>query len=395
MVSVGRWVGIAVLGGMAMAAVRPAEACEPPPDVAVFPAFGETTIAGVPTDGVIAFRAQAYGELAAAMELLAIEVTQDGMAVEGAIETVELSTYDEFGTVTDLFVVWRPAAAFDASSAYVATVTVADPWDDGGEPTVTVLDVTTDAAAAGTLPASTWTNEELTAVARETRPRVCCDAANSCGIPTCVAPELADQPTLAMEVVAGSGPMLSQTYLRVQAGVDGDTEPYAVLGIAREVDGVRIERSFETVANEYCFGLEAVSLVDGTAAPVVTSCVDHGGLELGGGPNPDFEPLLDQCVGAPYWEDTMEPYEPGGTTGDSGSEGGSDEADGGSDEADGGSTGDESMSEEGLQEEGESGDDSGGQTETDSGCGCDVNDDRGVLSGVLVVVAGLLRRRRR
>src|SRR5690348_2213672 len=120
---------LAVVVGVAGAS-RPAEACSPPPDLGVWPSLGDLTIDGVPTDGVIAFRASAYGELAEALALLEIVVTLDGVVVEGAIETVLLSTNDDFGLSHDLFVVWRPSAGFEASSTYIATITAEDPWGE-------------------------------------------------------------------------------------------------------------------------------------------------------------------------------------------------------------------------------------------------------------------------
>jgi len=377
--------------GMAMAAVRPAEACEPPPDLAIFPQVQDGALADLPTDGVIAFRAEAYGELVEAMGLLAIEVTQDGMPVDGAIETIEISTSDEFGsTRTDLFVLWRPAAAFDASTSYVATVTIANAWDPMGEPDVVMLDVTTGAGAAGALPEPSFVDAALAAMRLDAGPRVCCDVGNSCGFAECHSPDQADQPTLTADVAAGTGPMLSQTYLRVRAGVDGATEEYAVLGIAAAVDGVTLQRSFAEAAGSYCFGAEAVSLIDGSTAEVVTSCLEHGGLQLGTGPNPNFGGFLEQCIGAPYWEDTMDPYEPGGTTGESG---GSDEADGGSTADDAGTDGgDETNEDEG---EGESGDDSGGQTGEGDGCACEVDGGGGGVGAGLLLIVGAVARRRR
>ena len=392
----GRWVVGLVACGVVVAAVRPAEACEPPPELAIFPQVQDGSIAEVPTDGVIAFRAEAYGELAEAMGLLAIEVTQDDMPVDGAIETVEISTSDEFGsTRTDLFVVWRPAAAFAASTSYAATVTIADPWNPKGEPDVVVLDVTTGTGAADALPEPSFGDAALAAMRLDAGPRVCCDVGNSCGFADCRAPDQADQPTLTADVVAGTGPMLSQTYLRVRAGVDGATEEYAVLGIAAAADGATLQRSFPEAADSYCFGIEAVSLIDGSTAEVVTSCVDHGGLELGAGPNPDFAGFLDQCIGDPYWEDTMEPYEPGGTTGDSG---GSEEADGGStddDGTDGGEATNEDDGDSGDDSADDSADDSGGQAGDGDGCACDVDGDRGGVGAGLWLIVGALARRRR
>jgi MYXO-CTERM domain-containing protein len=186
--------------------------------------------------------------------------------------------------------------------------------------------------------------------------------------------------------------MASQTYVRLRVGVDDGTEPLSVLGLASTLSEDSVQHSFEAAAGNYCFALESVSLVDGSIAPLATTCVDHGDLELGEGPNEDFASFLGQCQEDPYWEDTDEPYEPdgGSSSGDDG-----DDADSGDsgDDADSGDSGDDADSGD-SGDEADSGDDDGGQNEDDAGCGCTV-DPMPRLSTLLLLLIGALGHRRR
>lgn len=382
--------GLAALVAVgAMGAARPAEACTPPPNNAIFPHVDETSISDVPTDGVLAFRAQVYGELAQALALLTIEVSQDGTPVAGAIETIEIVA-DEFGS--EVIVVWRPDAPFAASSAYDAAITVQDDPTDGFEAESFELDIQTGAGPAGAAVSLGFEETSLSAVAYDSGPRVCCDDGNTCGIPLCAAPQQADRPTLFAAFEVPTDPMTSQTYVRLRAGVDDGTEPLFVLGLATALQDASVQHAFEAAAGNYCFALESVSLVDGSIAPLVTSCVEHGELELGDGPNEDFEAFLGQCQADPYWEDTNEPYEPdgGSSSGDDGDDAESGDDD---DDADSGDDGDDADSGD-DGDDADSGDDGGGQDGSDAGCGC-TTDAPARLSTLLLLAIGALGHRRR
>jgi MYXO-CTERM domain-containing protein len=372
----------------AMAATRPAEACSPPPNVGIYPEVVDGALEGVPTDGVIAFRANVYGELEDALALLTVEVTQDGAPVEGAIETVEHLGGPSGG---DVIVLWRPAAPFAASSDYVATITSTSPDGELAE-VMAVLEVATGEGPAGEALTLGLVEPAVSAVAYGAGPRVCCDDGNTCAIPLCAAPESADLPTLVAAIDVPSDPMASQTYVRLRAGVDDGTEPLSVLGLASALQDLSVQHSFEAAAGNYCFALESVSLVDGSIAPLATTCVHHGDLELGEGPNEDFASFLGQCQADPYWEDTDEPYEPdgGSSSGDDG-----DDADSGDDgdDADSGDDGDDADSGD-DGDEADSGSDDGGQNEDDAGCGCTV-DPMPRLSTLLLLLIGALGHRRR
>jgi hypothetical protein len=264
----------------------------------------------VPTDGVIAFRASTYGGLDDALALLTIEVTQDGMPVEGAIETIDLASRDDASIEAhDIIVVWRPSAALAAEASYVATISTIDGWNPEGEPIVDAIEVTTGAGPAGDGLEASFAAPELSAVPAEAGRRVCCND-EACGGPVCAAEQIAEQATLAAVVVAGAGPMLTQTYLRAYAGQPGALEEIAVLGIAANVDGVTMQRSFADAADDYCVQLERVSLIDGSVTQHEEQCVAHGDLQLASTPNPDLIAFAEACS-APFWEDTGEPWVPG------------------------------------------------------------------------------------
>ncbi|HWB79224.1 MAG TPA: MYXO-CTERM sorting domain-containing protein [Nannocystaceae bacterium] len=331
----------------------------------------------MPTDGVIAFRATAYGELADALASLEIAVTSDGVPIAGAIETVLLSTSDGFGLSHELFVVWRPSAPFEASSTYLATITAEDPW--GESPPVNEATVTTGAGPAAAFPPIAIGDAVLDTVSIESGPRVCCDDGNDgdCGFGMCAAPEVEDRASLTATVTTGADPLFSQAFVRARAGIDGSTEAYGAVGRADEADQIGLQHAFEA-AGSYCLAVELVSLIDGSVSEPVSVCVDNGELVLETGANPQFEGWLGGCIDDPYWEDTNEPYVP--STGESEGEGGSES------EGEGGSEG-------GSEGEGEG---SGGQDDDAAkGCGCDVDDRGSFGAGLLALALGLLVRRRR
>jgi MYXO-CTERM domain-containing protein len=370
------------------AAPRIAEACEPPLP-GVFPEVPEA-IEGVPTDGVIAFRASVYGTLEEQLATLTIDVVLEGdVAVAGAIETVELSSS---GDQSELIVVWRPESALAPSTAYQATITVQNP--DGLEPSVFPLAVTTGAGPVGTWPTPALDAVTLDKLAAGSGERVCCDESvpGDCGTGIeCQALQFADQPQLTATLHVPADPLGSQSYVRVSAGVDDATEVYASLGLANAVDGAGLVRAFEMAAGDYCLAVELVSLVDGSVGAPVMSCLEHGTLELDEGVNPDFDPFIAQCMGALYWEDTGEPYEPGdggetsGST--SGADAGTTDDDGGVDE--GTDAGD------GSTLDGGDVDGTGGQNDSDKGCACDAQGGGSLGTGLLALALGLGARRRR
>ncbi len=384
---VGRWWVASLVVMAAWAQARPAEACSPPPNVGIYPDVVDGSLAGVPTDGVIAFGATVFGDLEESLALLTVEVTLEGAPVDGAIETVD-------GDGDEVIVVWRPAAPFAASADYVATITSTSP-DGGIAEVMATLDVAIGDGPAGAPVAPELVEVSILGVPYDTGPRVCCDDGNSCGFPLCAAPQSADKPTIFGDLGEATDPMASQTYLRLRAGVDDGNEPVAVLGVASRVGAISVVHAFEAAAGNYCLALEAVSLVDGSVAPIVPSCVEHGQLELGEGPNEQFESFLEQCIADPYWEDTNEPYEPDGDDTDSGDDG--DDADTGDDgdDAESGDDGDDAESGD-DGDDAESGDDDGGQDESDAaGCGCTTDAPSRLSTLVLLAIGALGHRRRR
>jgi MYXO-CTERM domain-containing protein len=367
---------LAIFAGVAGAS-RPAQACSPPEDLSLYPNLGDSTQASVPTDGVIAFRASATGEIEDVQALLSITVMQGELEVEGTIETIVLSTREDWVISHDLVFVWRPTAPFAAAGQYAASVAVSDAYVDNDlDPTIYAIDVTVGDGPAGAFPAPVLSGGALDKQSVQSGPRVCCDDYNDCGSGDCQAPIVVDQPVLAMTVAMGTESLLSQAYVRMRAGVDGTTEPVAVLGLGHEFGEAQVQHPFAAAAGSYCIAAELVSLIDGTVGEPVTVCVEHGALELGSGPNEYFDGFVEQCIAEPYWEDTDEPYVPGSE------EGGSEE--GGSEEG---------GSEEGGSED--SGDD-GGLDEDARGCGCDAGGRDSLVPGLLVLVVGAgLRRRRR
>jgi MYXO-CTERM domain-containing protein len=375
----------------AAAAPRIAEACEPPLP-GIFPEVPDA-IDGVPIDGVIAFRASVYGTLEEQLATLTIDVVLEGdVAVAGAIETVELSSS---GDQSELIVVWRPESALAPSTAYQATITVQNP--DGLEPSVFPLAVTTGAGPVGAWPTLALDAVALDKIAAGSGERVCCDESvpGDCGTGIeCQALQFAEEPQLSATLGVPADPLGSQAYVRVSAGVDDVTAPYASLGLANTLDGAGLVRAFEMAAGDYCLSVELVSLVDGLAAPAVMACLEHGTLELDSGVNPDFDPFIAQCMGTLYWEDTGEPYEPGDggeTSGTSGTDSGPGTSDGGVEEGtDAGVDASDTLS-----EGGETNDGTGGQNDSDKGCACDADGDGSLGTGLLALALGLVARRRR
>lgn len=367
---------VATTGGIA----RRAQACEPPLESGFYPDIVAGAVGEVPTDGVIAFSASAYGPLDVALALLGIEVTLDGVVVDGAIETVELSSTEGDYESHRLIVVWRPSVAFEASAQYVASVSIADELE--GEPTVTALDVPVGAGPAGALPVLVLGDPELTAIELDSGRRVCCaveDDGGNCGFPECTPESLADQPNLAVELAAIDDPLLSQTYVRQRLGTDGETEPVELFLLGRSTEPASFSRVFTEAADSYCMGFELISLIDGSVAPAVEQCAEHGALELGSRANPALDSFVEACE-APYWQDTNEPYVPDGEdTGGESTDDAGDEAPGTDDDG------------------GDSSEDDGGALDDDSkGCGCDVERDGALMPGLLALVFGIgLRRRRR
>jgi hypothetical protein len=355
-----------VISAAVVGASRPAEACSPPEELSLYPSLADSSEARVPTDGVIAFHANATGELADVQALLSITVMQGDVEVPGAIETVVLDTREDWVISHDLVFVWRPTEPFAAAGQYAASVAVASPYvEDDPDPTIHTIDVTVGDGPAGAFPAPVLSGGVLDKTSEETGPRVCCEGEDGgCGFGWCQAPMVADKPVLAMTVTLGDDPVLSQSYVRMRAGVDGATEPYSVLGLGHEIGEVDLMYPFAEAADSYCLAAEVVSLIDGTVSAPVTACVDHGELELGSGPNPVFEAFLEDCEGPEVWEDTDEPYVPG--------------------------------SEEGGSEEG--GSEDGGDAGLDQdarGCGCDAGGRDSLVPGLfaLAIGAGLRRRR--
>lgn len=371
--SVGACVVLAVLAG----SEGTAQACSPLPDLALEPWITDGAVTGVPTDGVIAFQATAYGDVEAAMGLMTIivtggDVTGGDAEVPGTIEAVEVR---EGGSSKQLFVVWRPDGGFAAASSYTANIAVLNN-PEAIEPEVEiVLDVTTADGPAGALPSPTLADVELSAVAFDTGERVCCDE-NNCG-PTCVGVDVVDRATLSAALGLGDEPLLSQIYLRTLSGSSTDAlAPFTVLDVASRIGEVTLQRSFEAPGDAYCIAVEVVSFIDGGVAAPVVVCQDHGELALGSGPNPGIPEFAEGCE-APYWEETHEPYVPDGDTDGGSSEGGGSEgSSGGAEESSGGAE--------------------AGQDDGTSGCACDVGGGRSPWSGALMLLAtaGLVRRRR-
>jgi MYXO-CTERM domain-containing protein len=367
---------------------RPVQACSPPLESGLYLQIVDGPIPAVPIDGVIAFAADAYGPLDVALALLGVEVTLDGVVIEGALETVALADYPGDYESHYMMVLWRPAAPFEPSAQYVATVSVASEFD--GPPSVVVLDVPSAQGPAGALPVPELATAELTAVEVEAGRYVCCETESGnggCGFPECRGGSMDDWPNLTAVISTGSDPVLSQTYLRVRAGVGGETEPVANLVLDPSYDDFQLGNLFTAPADSYCLGVELVSLIDGSATAVVELCADHGELELGSRDNPGFEMLVETCE-APYWQDDGSPYVPDGGSDDAGTD------DSGGDEAPG--TDDDGGSDDDATAEDDGGTDSGGQDDESKGCGCDVDGQRSLLPGLLALGIGLgLRRRRR
>jgi MYXO-CTERM domain-containing protein len=376
-------ISLAVFGAIAGAAT-PSQACSPPEDSGLYPQLVAGPVPELPTNGVLAFEAQAFGPLDVALALLSIEVTLDGAVVEGTIETVELSSSTD-GTYEShrVLIVWRPAAELEASAQYAATVST-ESHDNEGSPSDFALEVSTGAGPAGALPMLELTEPVLTAAQIEAGRRVCCEVENdgaNCGFPECAGESLDDRPRLAFVLGAIEDPLIAQGYLRQRLGVDGETEPATSFVLAPGADPTSFSFLYEAAADSYCAGFELVSLIDGSVSTPVVLCADHGELELGSVANPGLDGVVDDCE-APYWEDTNEPYTPdGGESGDESSDGGESSDDGLGDEA-------------GESEDG--GNDGGNQDDDAKGCGCDVEQDGSLMPGLLALVLGLgLRRRRR
>ncbi|MBC8073654.1 MAG: hypothetical protein IAG13_35355 [Deltaproteobacteria bacterium] len=377
---------MAVFGAVAGAAT-PSEACSPPENSGLYPQLVAGPVPEIPTDGVLAFQADAFGPLDVALALLSIEVTLDGVAVEGAIETVELSSTEGDFESHRLIIVWRPTAELEVSAQYAAIVSIAG--EAGGPPTEIALEVPAGAGPAGVLPVLTLTDPVLSAVQVDDGRRVCCDEEDDvgdCGFPECAGESLADRPNLEVVLGAIDDPLIAQAYVRERLGVDGETEPRTSFVLGQGTDPASFRFLFDAAADSYCAGFELVSLIDGSVSTPVELCAEHGELELETVPNPGLDGVVDDCE-APYWQDTGEPYVPGG--GESGGE----SSDGGSESSDDG-PGESSGDEAGESEDG--GNDGGNQDDDAKGCGCDVEGQRSLVPGLLALVVGAgLRRRRR
>jgi MYXO-CTERM domain-containing protein len=371
-----------------------ADACSPVRTPSLYPELPGADLTEVPVEGVLAFHASGYGTLEEVVALASVAVTLDGIPVSGAVESLVVDSSGEGGIEShNLFVIWRPDATLVAGSTYAATIEIADA---GGNVQLSEdLQLTTAAEPSADPPVIGLGGVALAAARVGAGPRVCCDTGNSCGFEECSPPAAEDRPQLSATVVGYPGPMGRQGYLRLVAGVDGTVAEYAALGLAADALAANIQRTFDEQGAEYCLGVEFVSLIDGAVTSDAPDCLSGADLVLGEGPNENFESFLGQCLGEPYWEDTDEPYEPdtGGTGTDGGSDSGGDDSDGtGGGTADGGDA-------DGTAGEGDGTAGDEGGLDTDSrGCACDVNRSASPLPmalGLLVLGAGVLRRRRR
>lgn len=353
-----------------------AHACSPLPDLLIEPYLSEGALTGVPTDGVLGFRAGVYGDLDAALGLMSITVTQGDAVVPGAIETVSI---DGGAGYQSVFVVWRPEAAFAANTDYVATVAVLNFPDDVEPATEIVVSIATADGPGLAFPEVALAEVELAALAVETGRTVCCEGdIGSCG-PTCVGPELTDRADLTAQLGLGDEPALSQVFVRTVAGPEGALDPAGVLDVAARVGDVGIEHRFDAPQDAYCIGVELVSLIDGSVSEPTIACLEHGALVLDSRDNPGLDDFVAGCE-APYYEDTGEPYVPDGA--DSGSSSGSDDggASGIIDTADGSSGNIDNI----PPEDGDA-----------RGCACDAGGRTPTGPGLaMLVIAGLVRRRR-
>lgn len=326
-----KWVVAVSLGVTMWTGVRTAEACSPTPDLGLDPLLVDGTRAGVPTNGVIAFRATAYGDLEAALDLLAIEVVDtDDAVVTGTIESVELSSSPGGGSHA-IYVVWRPSAPFTAGASLTARVsTVYDtvPEIEMPERTlVATLEITIGAGEAGALPVPEIGDLALAPASRPDGRAVCC--ALDCG-DECRTERGVDHPLLTGAVALDDATIGAQVYVRLLAGTDGSAdEPIDDLGLGDDLGSADASHIFASPAARYCFGAETVSLIDGSVAAATVACIEHGSLVLGQGDSPGFAEFVETCI-EPYWEDTHEPYVPGGA----GSEGASSSGDAGGGDVD-------------------------------------------------------------
>jgi hypothetical protein len=380
---------VGVLGSMVAIGARPAEACSPPIALGIDLWGGDDSITDVPTDGVLAFRITAYGPVDEALALLSVDVTLGDVAIAGAFETVEIpgSAPDGYEQ-RDLIVVWRPDAGWTPSSSYAVMIAVQDPADPEAPEPVGTFELTfaSSDVTAGPLPVSTLSEAALAADGVPEGRRVCCDEDVGACVIDCAAVDLVDHPSLSATLSVAADPMLSQSYLRFVSGTPTALEVYATYGIASELSGSpMLGFDFADVADEYCLGVEVVSLIDQSVGEPVVVCREHGDLVLGTVPNPAVDLVAQGCE-MPFWEDDGSPYEGGGGGSDGGDDSGG--SDGGSDSA-GDSAG---------------GDPGQGDDASADGCACGVGGDRGAWGavGLLVMLAlgrgrrtGIARQRRR
>ncbi len=387
-----RAAALTACGAAAFAAFVPsARACSPIESPSVWPQLPPEQLADVPTNGVLAFHAQTFGQLDDVLAMIAVDVTLDGVAVEGAIETVTRTESSVFGEeARDLFVVWRPTAELAPDTVYDATIRfTASRFSEEESATVTL---TTASGPAGSAVQAGLIAPLLSVVAVGVGERVCCDDGNTCGFPACAAPASEDRAQLSATIDAAAGTLARQGYVQIQHGTDESFGDPWIVGLAEDAHDANIVATLPEIGAEYCLAVEYISFIDGLGSGRLTMCMPGDALELGAGPNPTFEGMLEQCIGEPYWEDTEQPYEPDGGSG--GTDGGDGGSDGDGDGGDGGSDGDGGDGGSG----GDGGGDGGAGLDEDArGCACHVDGPSSPWTTALglFVIGAFVRRRGR
>ncbi len=409
------------LAAAGLVALNPADAdaCSPPPNDGLEIGINSTG-AQLHRDGAIVLSVSDYDlDGSDAADEMTITVQRGEQDVTGSVEILDIlggpSTWEH-----NVIALWRPDVEF-APGDYSINISHEDVWE-GGTTTVTGSFSVLDEAAPVLQSVTASVSEEITTgqPPRYFGERICCTNEDSCGAYTdCVSENQRESLQIRGDYDLG-GADSQYTLVRLFSGLDGtaDIPGFRVMPGASLADGYR--PTFNQPFGSYCVAFEAVDVLHGATILSDVACIDApADLVLEETPY-DVEAWAESCLDDPVWEETGEPWVPGGETdgesdsdteGDSDTDGGSDtdrgsdsdsdsDSDGGSDsDSDGGSDSDSDTA-GGSDTDGGPDSDSdsdGGAAASGGGGGCNVNGDPvspWALLGLFGFGSLLVRRRR-
>ena len=377
------------LAAVGLVALNPADAdaCSPPPNDGLEIGINSNG-AELHRDGAIVLNVSDYDlDGSDAADEMTITVTLGEEELTGSVEILDIlggpSSWEH-----NVIALWRPDVEF-APGEYDISILHEDVWE-GGTASVSGSFTVLDELAPVLQSVTASVSEEITTgqPPRYFGERICCTNEDSCGAYTdCVSENQRESLQIRGDYDLG-GADGQYTLVRLFSGLDGtaDVPGFRVLPGDALADGYR--PTFNQAFGSYCVAFEAVDVLHGATILSDVACIDApADLVLEETPY-DVETWAEGCLDDPVWEETGEPWIPGGETdgesdsdtdgdSDSDTDGGSDsDSDGGSDsDSDGGSDSD-SDSVGGSDTDGGPDSDSdsdGGAGASGGGGGCSVN----------------------